>query len=105
MSDWQGEFRPRMIRFGASHQPTTGETAVSEDSCIETERLNQKNLPEAESLQYRSCPTSACTLTALRAVADADVAMPLVQVPTEEGIRGYGLNCTLIATPGWDFHV
>lgn len=47
MSDWQAEFRRRMLRFGTAHQPAHGETAVSIKVRVRSGCFHREHSPRA----------------------------------------------------------
>ncbi len=47
MSDWQAEFRRRMLRFGAAHQPIPGESAVSIKIRVRSGCFHREHSPQA----------------------------------------------------------
>jgi len=47
MSDWQAEFRRRMLRFGSDHQPAPGASAVSIKVRVQSGCFHREHSPRA----------------------------------------------------------
>ena len=47
MSDWQAEFRGRMLRFGAAHRPIPGDMAVSIKVRVRSGCFHREHSPQA----------------------------------------------------------